>query len=73
MEKEIKIIKWEQNFLHHRIASAVKRTEFVSDRVSYIVLRGAGVLSFFNVNAPSAEKHDDSKDRFCKEFKQVPL
>jgi len=27
-------------FVHHRIVSAVKRVEFVSDRVSYIVLRG---------------------------------
>ena len=27
-------------FVHQRIASALKRVEFVSDRVSYIVLRG---------------------------------
>jgi len=27
-------------FVHHRIVSAVKRVEFVSDRVAYIVLRG---------------------------------
>jgi len=27
-------------FVHHRIVSAVKRVEFVSERVSYIVLRG---------------------------------
>ena len=27
-------------FVHQRIASAVKRVEFVSDRMSYIVLRG---------------------------------
>jgi hypothetical protein len=27
-------------FVHNRIVSAVKRVEFVSDRVSYIVLRG---------------------------------
>ena len=27
-------------FVHHRIVSAVKRVEFVSDRVLYIVLRG---------------------------------
>ena len=25
-------------FVHHRIVSAVKRVEFVSDRVSYIVI-----------------------------------
>ena len=27
-------------FVHYRILSAVKRVEFVSDRMSYIVLRG---------------------------------
>ena len=27
-------------FINHRILSAVKRVQFVSDRVSYIVLRG---------------------------------
>jgi len=27
-------------FVHHRVVSAVKRVEFVSDRMSYIVLRG---------------------------------
>jgi hypothetical protein len=26
-------------FVHHRIVSAVKRVEFVTDRVSYILLR----------------------------------
>jgi hypothetical protein len=41
MEKEMKIISWEQVFfVHHRIAPAIKRVEFVSDRVSYIVMRG---------------------------------
>ena len=27
-------------FVHHRIVSTVKTVEFVSDRMSYIVLRG---------------------------------
>ena len=27
-------------FVHRRIVSAVKRVEFVSDRLSYIMLRG---------------------------------
>jgi len=34
-------------FVHHRTVSAVKRVEFVSDRVSYIVLRGRCVISLF--------------------------
>jgi hypothetical protein len=27
-------------FIHKRIVSAVKRVEFVSDRISYMILRG---------------------------------
>jgi hypothetical protein len=34
MEKETKIINWEQVFnVHHRIVSVVQRVEFVSDKV----------------------------------------
>ena len=64
MEKEMKIINWEQEFfVHHRIASSVMRVEFVSDRVSYIVLRGRWCnIIVLNVHAPSEEKSDDSKD-----------
>ena len=58
MEKELKIISWEQDFfVHQRIASAVKRVEFVSDRVSYIVLRGRwSNIIVLNVRATSEEK-----------------
>jgi hypothetical protein len=31
--------------LHQTIVSAIKRVEFVSDRMSYMVLRGRGVIS----------------------------
>ena len=42
-----------------------KRVEFVSDRVSYIVLRGRWCnIIFLNVHAPSEDKSDDSKDSF---------
>ena len=55
-------------FVHHRIVSAVKRVEFVSDRVSYIVLRGRWCnIIVLNVHAPNADKSDDSKDSFYKE------
>jgi len=55
-------------FVHHRIVSAVKRVEFVSDRVSYIVLRGCWCnIIALNVRAPSEEKRDDSKDSFYEE------
>ena len=40
-KKETKIInRVHIFFVHHRIVSAVKRVEFVSGRMSYIVLRG---------------------------------
>jgi len=46
-------------FVHQRIASAAKRVEFVSDRLSYIVLRGRWCnIILLNVHAPSEEKSD---------------
>jgi hypothetical protein len=61
MEKEMIIIRWEQDFVHQRITSAVKRVEFVSDMLSYIVLRGRWCnIIVLNVHAPSDEKSDNS-------------
>jgi len=52
-------------FVHHRIVSAVKRVQFVSDRVSYIVLSGHWCnIIVLNVHASSEEKSDDSKIAF---------
>ena len=49
----------------HRIVSAVTTAEFVSDRMSYIVLRGSSCnIIVFNVHAPIKENSDDSNDRF---------
>jgi len=51
--------------VHHRIVSA----GFVSDRVSYIVLRGRWCnIIVLNVHAPIKEKSDDSNNSFCEEF-----
>ena len=59
-------------FVHHRIVSAVKTVEFVSDRVSYIVLIGRWCnIIVLNVHAPSEDKSDDSKDSFYEEIEQV--
>ena len=59
-------------FVHQRISSAVKRLEFVSDRVLYIVLRGRWCnIIVLNVHAPSEEKSDESKDSFYEELEQV--
>jgi hypothetical protein len=51
-------------FVHKRIISAVKRVEFVSDRMSYITLRGCWYdIIVLNVHAPTEDKCDDTKDR----------
>ena len=50
-------------FVHHRIVSAVKRVEFVRDRMSYIVMRGHWCnIIVLNVYAPSEEKSNYSKE-----------
>ena len=52
-------------FVHQRIASAVKTVEFVSDRMSCIVLRGRWCnIIVLNMHAPCEEKSDNSKDSF---------
>ena len=59
-------------FVHQRIASAVKRVQFVSDRMSYTVMRGRWCnIILLNVHAPSEEKSDESKDSFYEELEQV--
>jgi hypothetical protein len=69
----MKVINWEQDFfVHQRIAPAVRRVECVSDRVSYIVMRGRwNNIIVLNVHAPSEEKSDESKDRFYEELEQI--
>jgi hypothetical protein len=45
-------------FVHKRIISAVKRVEFVSDRMSYIILRGRWCdIIILNVHAPTEGKN----------------
>jgi len=72
MEKETKSSIGNRFFVHHRIVSAVKTVECVSDRVSYVVLRGSWCsIIVWNIRAPSEEKSDDSKDSFYGELEQV--
>jgi len=50
----------------------LKRVEFVSDRFSYIVLRGRGHnIILVNVHAPRKEKSDESKHSFYEELEQI--
>jgi hypothetical protein len=65
VKKEMKTISSEKDFLY---ATAVKRVEFVSDRMSYIVLRCHGCNIILNVHAQSEEKSNDSKDCFYEEL-----
>ena len=58
-------------FVHHKIVSAVKRVEFVSVRILYVVLRGSWFNIVLNVHAPSEEQHNDSKWSFCEKLEQV--
>jgi len=59
-------------FVHRRIVSALKRVEFVSDRLSYTVLRGRWLhIILVNVHAPSEEKSDEAKVCFYEELEQV--
>jgi hypothetical protein len=63
MEKEKKIINKKRILVHHRIVSAVKAVEFVSDRVSHIVLRGRWCdIIVLNVHSSRDMKSGDSKD-----------
>ena len=53
--------------VRQRIVLAVKRLELVSDRMSYIVLRGRWCnIIVLNVHASSEEKSDDTKDSFMR-------
>jgi hypothetical protein len=50
-------------FVHKRIISAVKRVQFVSDGMSYIIV--------LNVHAPTEDKTDEVKDSFYEELERV--
>jgi hypothetical protein len=59
-------------FIHNRIISAVKRVEFVSDRMLYITLKSQWCdITVLNVHAPTEDKNDDIKDSFYEELEQV--
>jgi exonuclease III len=59
-------------FVHQRIVSTIKRVEFLSARMSYIVLRGRWYnIIVLNAHSPTEEKGDDLKDSFHDEL-EVP-
>jgi hypothetical protein len=57
--------------VHKRIISAVKKVEFVSGRMSYIILRVRWYhIIVLNVQAPTEDKTDD-KDSVYEELEQA--
>jgi hypothetical protein len=55
-----------------RVVSAVKRVEFLSGGMSYIILRGHWChIIVLNVHAPTENKTDDVKDSFYVELECV--
>jgi exonuclease III len=61
-------------FVHKRIMSSVKikKVEFVSDRMSYIIPRGRWChIIVLNIHASTEDKTDDVKDSFYKELERV--
>jgi hypothetical protein len=59
-------------FVHNRIISTVIRMEFLSDRMSYINLKGRWCdIIVLNVHASTEDKDDVIKNRFYGELEQV--
>jgi exonuclease III len=59
-------------FIPERIILAVKTVECVSDRMSYIILRGHWCdIIILNVHAPTEDKIDDMKVRFYEDLEHV--
>jgi hypothetical protein len=55
-------------FEHKRNISAFRRVEFISNRLSYIVLRGPWcAIILLNVHASCENKRDDITDSFCQD------
>jgi exonuclease III len=59
-------------FVHKGIISAGKIVEFISDRMSYVILRGRWWdIIVLNIHAPTEDKIDDIKDKFYEELEHV--
>jgi hypothetical protein len=55
--------------VHKRIVSAVRRVEFISDRMAYIILRGRWCnIIVLKVQAPCEDKSENVKDSFYEEI-----
>jgi hypothetical protein len=60
------------SFVYKKIISAVKRVEFLIDRMSYIILRGRWCDIFvLNVHVRTEDKIDYLKNRFYEDLEHV--
>jgi hypothetical protein len=65
-------MNYAQVFCGNRIISAVKIIQFVSGRMSYIMLRGRWCLIIvLKVHVPTKDKIDYMKDSFYQEFERM--
>jgi exonuclease III len=58
-------------FIHKSIISAVRRVEFISNRMSSIIRGHWCNIIVLNVHAPCEDKSDDVKDCLCEELGRV--
>jgi len=59
-------------FVHKEITSAVKRVEFINDRMLYITPKGRWCdIIVLNMHAPAEDKSDDTKDSLYEGLKRV--
>jgi hypothetical protein len=64
--------KRNENLVHKRIISALQRVRFVSDRMSYIILRGYLFhIVLLNVHAPTEDKIDDVRNSLYGELERL--
>jgi hypothetical protein len=70
MEKGNENHKFGTGFIvHNSIVPAVKTVQFVSDRMSYLALRGCWCnFILLNVHESTEDKSDDLKDSFYEEL-----
>jgi len=69
MEKGTKSSIWNRTFVQHETLTPVKTAESVSDRMSYIVLRGHWCTTIvLHEHAPTEGKSDYSKDSFMRKY-----
>jgi hypothetical protein len=60
------------HFVHKIFILAVKRLEFVSDRMSYVIVGGCCFhIIGLNVNAPTEDKIGDIKDSFYEALERI--